>query len=294
MTRAGQAGIPGERRARKIEGQFIPRLVEMLESHAYRVLSLSAHRCLSRIEIEHANHGGKENGQLAVTYDQFVEFGLDRHAIGPALRELEALGFVKVTQRGVAGNADHRAPNRFRLTYLPAGREKPTHEWRRIKSVDEAKSIATAARNNAGVRPRKYRVQKQKPVGVSDNYQCGIPTPESPKRGTNRAQSPVGVSNTTYILSGGARHTTRRAPRADGASARPSSLASQSPRSGKRRWSKPGLVELFPGPRTISLLASMYREQAERNGEPDDVWAPPLSPVARLERERANFVDRAG
>src|SRR5262245_10931340 len=117
MTRSGQFGIPGERRARKIEGQFIPRLVEMMEAPSYRVLSLAAHLCLSRIEVELAHHAGYDNGRLIVTYDQFVEYGLHRHAIAPALRELQALGFIEITERGVAGNAQHRAPNRFRLTY---------------------------------------------------------------------------------------------------------------------------------------------------------------------------------
>jgi DNA-binding transcriptional regulator YhcF (GntR family) len=175
MTRAGQAGIPGERRARKIEGQFVPRLVEMLESPAYRILSLSARRCLDRIEIEHIHHGGQENGQLPVTYDHFSEYGVHRHAIRRALRELAALGFIEITEQGVAGNAAHRAPNKFRLTYIRVGRVQPTHEWRHVKSTDDAEMIAKAARLGTNETSRKYRVQKQKPVPVSANHQCRIP-----------------------------------------------------------------------------------------------------------------------
>src|SRR5215217_2277281 len=118
MYRAGQAGIPGQRRARKLEGQWVPHFLEMIESAAYRVLSGAAHRCLARIESEHMHHGGNENGRLPVTYNQFEEYGIDRHAIGPALRELEQLGFTEITERGVAGNAADRSPNRFRLTYV--------------------------------------------------------------------------------------------------------------------------------------------------------------------------------
>jgi hypothetical protein len=142
VTRPGQAGIPGERRARKIEGQFIPRLLAMIESPAYRALSLSAHRCLTRIEAEHLHHGGKENGQLPVTYCHFREYGIDGHAIAPALRELEALGFIQITEHGVAGNSAHRAPNKFRLTYIHSGRAMATHEWRQIKTIEEAHAIA--------------------------------------------------------------------------------------------------------------------------------------------------------
>ena len=62
----------------KISGQFSARLIEMMESPAYRVLSLSAHRVLSRIEIEWAHHGGQDNGQLPVTFDNFADYGVHR------------------------------------------------------------------------------------------------------------------------------------------------------------------------------------------------------------------------
>ena len=47
----------------------------MLESPAYRVLSLSAHRVLARLEIEIGHHGGHDNGKLQVTYESFVQYG---------------------------------------------------------------------------------------------------------------------------------------------------------------------------------------------------------------------------
>jgi hypothetical protein len=42
---------------------------------------------LSRIEIEHAHHGGAVNGALPVTYEHFIEYGLHRRMIAPAIRE---------------------------------------------------------------------------------------------------------------------------------------------------------------------------------------------------------------
>ena len=63
-------------RRNKFSGQFAGRLIAMLQSPAYRVLSLSAHRLLARIEIELAKHGGDDNGKLPVTYEQFVEYGI--------------------------------------------------------------------------------------------------------------------------------------------------------------------------------------------------------------------------
>ncbi len=77
---------------------LIPR--NLAERPAHRILSLSALRVLDRILVEHAHHGGKDNGKLPVTYEHFVEFGMDRHAIAPAIRELSALGFIEITERG--------------------------------------------------------------------------------------------------------------------------------------------------------------------------------------------------
>jgi hypothetical protein len=147
---------PYTRQRNKISGQFAPRLIEMLESAAYRALSLSAHRILSRIEIELGHHAGRDNGRLPITYEDFAAYGIDRHGIAPAINELEALGFIEVTERGRAGNAEFRSPNKFRLTFCPTGvrsgsapAQGPTHEWRMIETFDVAVSVAKAARKSS-------------------------------------------------------------------------------------------------------------------------------------------------
>jgi hypothetical protein len=155
------------RRKNKIAGQFSARTIEMMESPAFTVLSLSGHRVLFRIEIEHANHGGQDNGQLPITYDQFHDYGLDRHAISRAIREVEALGFIEITERGRSGNAEYRRPNRFRLTYRHTGRANPTDEWRRIKTIKEAKIMAQTARTGP---KRKHFPVGFLPVSVGETH----------------------------------------------------------------------------------------------------------------------------
>jgi hypothetical protein len=158
---------PPKRKERgSINGAFAWRLVEMLESPAYRVLSLSAHRVMARLEIELAHHGGKpeENGKLPCTFEHFVEFGLHRHAIAPAIRELVTLGFVEITQRGSAGNAGFRQPTLYRLTYRHWGSHKETtDEWRRITTIQEAEAIAKRGRPPHSERAAKTKVQCRKP-----------------------------------------------------------------------------------------------------------------------------------
>jgi hypothetical protein len=172
------------RRRNRISGQFSPRLTEMLESPAYRALSCTGHMVISRIEIELSHHGGNDNGRLPVTTDDFVKYGMHRTSVAPAIREAEALGFIRVTVHGRGGNAEHRMSNLFVLTVAHGrdGRVIPTHDWRRIKTLEEAKQIARGARAakdshavEHGKRSWLKRIQNQKagtenpPVSIREN-----------------------------------------------------------------------------------------------------------------------------
>jgi hypothetical protein len=183
-----------------IDAPWVPRSKALLESPAYGVLSRAAHQALSRIEIEHLKHGGFENGALPVTYDQFVEYGIHRHSIAPALRELEAVRLIEVTERGSSGNGEWHRPNKFRLTYLNVGRADPTHEWRHIKTMAEGRSLVKAARQDQKT-PRK---KNKTPVPVSANSQCRfLPIPSAENHHRERqfpSKFPVSETVTTSIF----------------------------------------------------------------------------------------------
>jgi hypothetical protein len=171
----------------------------MLESPAYRVLSLSAHRILARLEIELAHHGGSDNGKLPTTYEQFQDFGIDRQAIAPAIRELEALGFIEITVRGRAGNAEHREPNRFRLTYRHTEKANSTDEWRRVQTLEKAQMIARTARRAS--RGKSAARGNQKRIASVGSPQISVGNIH-----TEPAPLPVGELHTTGH--GGETHTT--------------------------------------------------------------------------------------
>ncbi|MET4041754.1 hypothetical protein ABIC03_003445 [Bradyrhizobium sp. RT6a] len=188
-------------RRRSIEGQFAPRTIEMLESPAWRVLSLSGRRVLDRLEIELAHHGGQpqQNGRLPVTYDQFQEYGIDRQAIRPAIQEAIGLGFTEITQEGRAGNAEWRQPNLFRLTYRPSKGERGygTNEWRRIQSIEEAAEIARCAR--AAKRPKKTKSQ----CGKIPSFRVENPHRKQPVHsGEPHTTGHGGETHTTLDISG--------------------------------------------------------------------------------------------
>jgi hypothetical protein len=85
-------------RQKRSEEAFAGRYIRMLESPAHRAMSLAALRVLYRLEVELGNHSGDQKNGLLVTFQQFEEWGVRRHTIASAIRELEALGFIRVTQ----------------------------------------------------------------------------------------------------------------------------------------------------------------------------------------------------
>ena len=167
-----------KRSSMRIVGQFAPRPIDMLESPAYRTLNLAEHRILARIEIELAHHGGLENGNLPITYEQFTAYGIRPNSIAPALRVVEALGFITI-KHGRGGNAEYRQPNRFGLTYRHSQKARygdvavPTNEWQRIKTLEDALQIAEQKRSE------KFRSRPTK-WGAGPPYEMGGENPDLP------------------------------------------------------------------------------------------------------------------
>ncbi|MGY8631844.1 hypothetical protein RAD15_05010 [Bradyrhizobium sp. 14AA] len=223
-------------RAKTIEGQFVALQIEMINSPAWKTLSLSARRVIDRICIELANHGGKDNGKLPVTIDQFVEHGMDRHAVAPAIREVCALGFVEKTKQGRVSAGGFNEASEFRLTFTYTDAKcPPTHEWRRFPDLFAAQQVAQAARLPVA-KPKKPRARpvtkpdpnrlmslseaiaadapsiasgnawsirkNRKPVGVFPSSSGGNPH--------WKPKSPVGETPTTVLV--GKTHTTSISP----------------------------------------------------------------------------------
>jgi hypothetical protein len=184
------------RRRNSISGQFAARIIEMLESPAYRVLSRSAHMVISRVEIELAHHGGNDNGKLPITTEDFIAYGMDRSSVAPAIREAEALGFISL-ERGRGGNAEYRTPSLFGSTFSQHRNSRcspPTDDWRRIKTVEEAEQIARVARqakDQRAVQHGKRNWQKRQ-----TKQKAGMEKPQPPVRKNHTETSKVPVRKT--------------------------------------------------------------------------------------------------
>lgn len=118
---------------------------EMLESPAWIAMPLSARRVVERIMVEHMAHAATANGELVVTYDDFQKCGLRRQSIYPSIRAAVALGWISITCQGRRSCGARKTPSRYYLAWLPAcDGAAPTNRWKRISSLDQAKSILDA------------------------------------------------------------------------------------------------------------------------------------------------------
>jgi hypothetical protein len=187
----------------QITGPFTWYSIEMLESPAYCTLSLSARRVIDRIRIEHARHGGKENGKLIVTFQDFENYGIHRNAIAPAIREAAALGFIRITQTGRGGNGEFRVPNRFALTHLETGTGRaeetaaPTNDWRRITTMEAALRIAEAARKAPARCGKKQKATPGKRTETTPGKRtetADLPPPETVPLESGTETVPLSIS----------------------------------------------------------------------------------------------------
>lgn len=127
---------------------------EMMESPAWRAMSLNARLVVDRIAVEHMAHAGTQNGALPVTFDDFERFGIRRGSISAAILEATVVGFVDVAEQGTRGWGGFKGrATRYRLAWLPTAAGDPeTARWRRFSSLKEAQRIASQARQSGGTR----------------------------------------------------------------------------------------------------------------------------------------------
>jgi hypothetical protein len=94
-------------------------------------MGVNARRVLERIEIEHMEHGGVENGALPVTHKDFMAAGVKASEITPAIKKLVFLGIIHHERGGRYGGTNK--PSKFGLAWLPDQSGSPaTNRWKAI------------------------------------------------------------------------------------------------------------------------------------------------------------------
>lgn len=132
---------------------------ELLESAAYRSLSVNGRKALDRLIIEHISHGRTENGKLIVTHDQFYAYGVTFSSIADALDELAYKKLVKM-RKGRAGNGTAH-PTVFTLTFDGTHDGAPaTNEWRRFTMAEARLWSEVVRKQLADARSKPGRKKK--------------------------------------------------------------------------------------------------------------------------------------
>lgn len=168
----------GGRRNTIIGGAFIAHTLDMRRSPAWRALPDNARRVLDRLEVEHMQHAGTNNGQLVCTYNDFAKAGLRRASIPLAIRQATELGFLRITYLGGRAVADVRQPTRYRLTYPPGTsrlvrgsdvREEisPTNDWKFILTDEDAAAALARALTYRDYRTQPRRLKNKIPDAVA-------------------------------------------------------------------------------------------------------------------------------
>jgi hypothetical protein len=139
-------------KSRWLDGKSYHRIRnEMLLSPAWEAASYLQQAMVFALVRELGERGGKRNGNLIFTNQDWEEWGLSRRHIKRNLIAIRALGFVAYTA-GRPGLKGYGIARRYRLTFLPIldadGKneaEPPTDEWARFKTAEEAKKAVRKA-----------------------------------------------------------------------------------------------------------------------------------------------------
>jgi len=111
----------------------------LLESAAWRGLSINARRLVDFLMIEHMRQGGKRNGFLLAPRRQLWDFGIGSHFVSEAIAEVERAGLVGC-RRGTG-----RRPNYYALTWLPLADGSPaSNRWSVVSAVSTQNECSLA------------------------------------------------------------------------------------------------------------------------------------------------------
>jgi len=134
----------------------------VLDSPGYRALSITAQRILTFLLSEHLSHGGKENGRLMCPYNQLVRMGCSRHAIAPAIDELERFGLVKFTKGDRLGGRPGATRARITFYTVDGKMASATNDYKRI-TMQTVEQFRHDQRTHRAVRRKWKRDRKAGP-----------------------------------------------------------------------------------------------------------------------------------
>jgi hypothetical protein len=123
----------------------LPRHV--IESDAWRSLSINARRFVDFLMLEHMRRAGARNGKLLAPRRQLEPAGIGAQYVSAAIEEMTSRGLVLV-KRGSG-----RQPNTYTLVWLPLSNEsRPDRPWasQRVATYERKPLALTYDRKHLG------------------------------------------------------------------------------------------------------------------------------------------------
>jgi hypothetical protein len=150
----------------RIEGPFVPMLVDTMASAAWRAMSSYARVVYIALRSRYG-HKIRNNGRIYLsTRDGAEETGFNEKTVGRCLRELKHYGFIVMTGAGCLGvEGKGKAPH-WRLTELGYMHDPPTRDflkWNGEKFYEQ-KSPAYYKRQKRSLSNLKADAQKHNPA----------------------------------------------------------------------------------------------------------------------------------
>jgi hypothetical protein len=146
----------------RIEGQFVPMLIQTTTCPAWRAMSPHA-REVYRVLKSRYSHNSKNNGRIYLSARIGAEeTGFNSKTVVRSLRELTHYGFIIMTEAGCLGfNGKGKAPH-WRLTELGYMHDMPTKDYLKWDGelFHEQKSPAYYKRRDRSL----AKLKKQNPV----------------------------------------------------------------------------------------------------------------------------------
>jgi hypothetical protein len=106
----------------RIEGPFVPVLIETMKSAAWRAMSSYARMVYIALKSRYS-HKAHNNGRIYISTRDGMELtGFDKKTVGRALRELQHYGFIVMTEAGCLGVEGRGKAPHWRLTTLALSR----------------------------------------------------------------------------------------------------------------------------------------------------------------------------
>jgi len=106
-----------------------------------------------------------------------------RHRRQQPERVLQTALVEHLRLRGRGGNSEYRQSNKFFLTFAHSRESRqspPTHDWRKIKTLEEAIEIAQGARDNKN--PRAVQFAENRAKKTKHRYRKPVVAPHPENR----------------------------------------------------------------------------------------------------------------